>query len=165
MKSAESTYYAVANEVERFIREIGQVADDDADFSRQIHLFHSGYLDSHGVMELIVHLEEEFHIELKNDQLSDPAFVNIDGISAIVAAAFRQRVSAGAAFLAEYDTSSKSMRPRAVESKSEVEMVNVGRIPFAEPGAAEVNKLAVRPMQHANGHSARQLGRRTARRS
>jgi acyl carrier protein len=85
--------YAVANEVERFIREIGQVTDDDADFTRQVHLHHSGYLDSHGVVQLITYLEEKFQIKLTNEKISDPAFVTIDGISAIVTAMLQERLA------------------------------------------------------------------------
>lgn len=91
MENMRNADDAVADEVERFIREIGQVADDDADFTRQVHLHHSGYLDSHGVVQLIVHLEEKFQIELNREKISDPAFVNIDGISTIVTATLQER--------------------------------------------------------------------------
>jgi acyl carrier protein len=90
MKTRADTDHAVADEVERFIREVGQVADDDVDFTRQTHLFRSGYLDSLGTALLIAHIEDEFQLELSDDQLSDPAFQSIDGISAIIDAALRK---------------------------------------------------------------------------
>lgn len=92
METRENTDHAVADEVERFIREVGQVSDDDVDFTRQVQLFHSGYLDSLGVAQLIVHIEEEFQLKLSDDELSDPTFESIDGISAIVEAALRERL-------------------------------------------------------------------------
>lgn len=92
METRGNTDHAVADEVERFIREVGQVADDDVDFTRQTQLFYSGYLDSLGAAQLIAHIEEEFQLELSDDQLSDPAFESIDGISAIVDAALRERL-------------------------------------------------------------------------
>jgi acyl carrier protein len=91
METRGDTDHAVADEVERFIREVGQVADDDVDFTRQTQLFRSGYLDSLGTAQLIAHIEEEFQLELSDDELSDPAFQSIDGISAIVDAALRER--------------------------------------------------------------------------
>jgi acyl carrier protein len=90
METRENIDHAVADEVERFIREVGRVADDDVDFTRQVHLFRSGYLDSLGAAQLIAHIEEEFQLELRDDELSDPAFESIDGISAIVKAALRE---------------------------------------------------------------------------
>ena len=92
METRGNTDHAVADEVEQFIREVGQVADDDVDFTRQVQLFRSGYLDSLGAAQLIVHIEEEFQLQLSDDELSDPAFESIDGISAIVAAALRERL-------------------------------------------------------------------------
>ena len=93
METRGNTDHAVADELERFIREVGRVADDDVDFTRQVQLFHAGYLDSLGVTQLIVHIEEEFQLELSDEELSDPAFQSIDGISAIVEAALRERSS------------------------------------------------------------------------
>ncbi|HEX6449020.1 MAG TPA: phosphopantetheine-binding protein [Trebonia sp.] len=92
METRENTDHAVADEVERFIREVGQVSEDDVDFTRQVQLFCSGYLDSLGVAQLIAYIEEEFQLELSDDELSDPAFQSIDGISAIVEAALRERL-------------------------------------------------------------------------
>ena len=91
METRGNTDHAVADEVERFIRDVGQVADDDVDFTRQTQLFRSGYLDSLGAAQLLAHIEEKFQLELSDDELSDPAFQSIDGISAIVDAALRER--------------------------------------------------------------------------
>lgn len=93
METTRETWPSVAGELERFVREIGQVADDDADFTRQVHLTHSGYLDSHGMVELIVYIEKNFRIDLHDDELSDPGFMNIDGMSAAIEANLRDRAS------------------------------------------------------------------------
>ena len=95
METRENTDHAVADEVERFIREVGQVSDDDVDFTRQVQLFRSGYLDSLGVAQLIAYIEEEFQLELSDNELSDPAFESIDGISTIVETALRERLGSG----------------------------------------------------------------------
>jgi acyl carrier protein len=91
VESSGSDNHVVAEELERFVRAVGQVADDDPDFTREIHLLHSGYLDSRGVIDLIAHIEEHFRVELGDDDLSDPAFTNIDGMSGIIEAALRAR--------------------------------------------------------------------------
>jgi acyl carrier protein len=74
----------IAASLEEFIRREGRVEADDPDFSRQVNLFDAGYLDSLGVVHLITHLEVAFGLELSDEALADPAFVSIDGMSAIV---------------------------------------------------------------------------------
>ncbi|MFD5082167.1 phosphopantetheine-binding protein [Kitasatospora sp. NPDC058201] len=78
---------AIAEILERFVRTEGRVDDGDPEFTRQIDLFDSGYLDSLGTLHLIQHIEERFRFELGDDALGDPSFGSIDGISSIVAAA------------------------------------------------------------------------------
>ena len=82
---------AVAVTLEEFVRKEGRVNADDPDFTRQVNLFQSGYLDSLGTVHLIMLIEDVFQVELSDDVLADPAFVSIDGISAIVAAGLLTR--------------------------------------------------------------------------
>lgn len=75
---------SVAVSLEYFIREQFQVAADDAQFSRRVHLWDSGYVDSIGVAEVIAFLEGTFHVTVPEEALFSPDFVNIDGIARIV---------------------------------------------------------------------------------
>jgi acyl carrier protein len=72
---------------------VGRVPDDDPDFTHQAHLFRSGYLDSVGVVQLIDYIEVDLKLELNDEELSDPDFVTIDGISAIVSTRIRDRAA------------------------------------------------------------------------
>ncbi|MBZ6093504.1 acyl carrier protein [Streptomyces olivaceus] len=80
---------STADRVERFVRREGSVADDDPDFTRQVDLFRAGYLDSLGIVHLIAYLEREFGVRLGDDDLADPGFATIDGITALLDRAAR----------------------------------------------------------------------------
>jgi acyl carrier protein len=84
---------SAADRLEKFVRDIGQVSDDDTDFDRQVHLFDAGYVDSLGAIELIAHVESNFGIELTEEDLFDPRFSSIDGITAVAG----ERLAADAA--------------------------------------------------------------------
>lgn len=91
MSSRSTVAYAVAPEhvaadLEAFVRERFEVADDDAAFHRETRLWDEGYVDSTGTLELIAHLEERYQITLPDDVLHDPDFTTIDGIARCVAA-------------------------------------------------------------------------------
>lgn len=75
---------AVAASLEHFIRERFQVALDDSYFTRRVHLWDSGYVDSMGVAEVIDFLEETFHVTVPEEALFSPDFVHIEGIARIV---------------------------------------------------------------------------------
>ena len=74
----------VADRIEMFIREQFDVGEKDARFSRNVHLFEEGYIDSIGVAELVVFLEEEFEVRLPEQALMSDEFSTIDGIVQIV---------------------------------------------------------------------------------
>jgi acyl carrier protein len=74
----------VADRIEMFIRERFDVGEKDARFSRRVHLFEEGYIDSIGVAELVEFLEEEFEIRLPEQALMSDEFSTIDGIVQIV---------------------------------------------------------------------------------
>lgn len=75
---------AVAVSVEHFIREQFQVTADDAHFSRRVHLWDAGYVDSIGIAEVIAFLEETFNVSVPEEALFSPDFVHIDGIARII---------------------------------------------------------------------------------
>jgi acyl carrier protein len=75
---------AVARDLERFIRERFQIADDEAGFSRRVNLWEEGYVDSMGVVEVIAFLEQQFRVNLPEEVVFSPEFTNIDDIARFV---------------------------------------------------------------------------------
>jgi acyl carrier protein len=75
----------IAADLERFVREQFQVSDDDPFFSRTVHLWEEGYVDSAGAVQTIAYLESRYGVELAHDALNDPAFTHIEGIARTVA--------------------------------------------------------------------------------
>lgn len=76
----------VADQIEAFVRGAGQVAPDDPQFSQDVQLFEAGYLDSLGVVRLIVFIESTFNLTLRDETLLDPRFTTIAGIGELVSA-------------------------------------------------------------------------------
>jgi acyl carrier protein len=70
--------------IEAFIRGQFDVGMSDPRFRRDADLFEQGYVDSVGVAELVAFLEEEFGIEIPEEDLMSEEFSNIDGITRIV---------------------------------------------------------------------------------
>jgi len=83
----------LASEIEAFIRERFQIPANDPGFSRRSSLWDDGYVDSIGVLELIVHIETSFDLKLPDEALFDPAFTTIDGIATIVHGLDTQRTA------------------------------------------------------------------------
>jgi acyl carrier protein len=75
---------AVADELEQFIRETFHVTADDDLFTRQVHLYQEGYVDSAGVVETIAHLELTWDINIPPTAVFDPRFTHIDGMAQYV---------------------------------------------------------------------------------
>jgi methoxymalonate biosynthesis acyl carrier protein len=73
--------HAVAEELERFVRDTFHVTPDDDLFSRQVHLYQEGYVDSAGVVETIAHLEQTWGVSIPPTAVFDPRFTHIDGIA------------------------------------------------------------------------------------
>ena len=76
---------AIADRIEKFLREQYFIADDDPGFTRTVDIYESGYVDSVGVVELLAFIDEEFGIEVPETELLSDEFSNIDGIARIVA--------------------------------------------------------------------------------
>lgn len=77
----------MAARIESFIRQHFRIADDDRGFSRDAHLFESAYVDSAGVVELIMFLESTFRVTLEDEQIFSEQFTSINGIATLLAAA------------------------------------------------------------------------------
>jgi acyl carrier protein len=88
----------LVSRLEQFVRQRFRVLDDDPAFTRDAHLFESGYLDSVGIIELIVFIESTFCVELDDAEIFDERFTSIHGISSVIHESLAGRVSASGAF-------------------------------------------------------------------
>lgn len=77
---------AVADELEQFIRRTFHVPPDDDLFTREVHLYQEGYVDSVGVVETIAHLEQTWGVAIPPTAVFDPLFTHIDGMARYVVA-------------------------------------------------------------------------------
>jgi acyl carrier protein len=75
----------VAARVESFVRETFDVAPQDPNFGRELDLFEYGYVDSVGLTELLAFIEDEFSIEVPEDELLSDEFVSINGMARVIA--------------------------------------------------------------------------------
>jgi D-alanine--poly(phosphoribitol) ligase subunit 2 len=82
-----TTTDAIADTLDGFVRDTGQIEPDDAYFSRDVHLFDTGYLDSLGALRVLEFLEATYRIELSGQALADPQFSSVNGMAHIVACA------------------------------------------------------------------------------
>lgn len=80
------SWETVAEELEQFIRETFHVTAGDDLFTRQVHLYQEGYVDSVGVVETIAHLERTWNISIPPTAVFDPRFTHIDGMAQYVVA-------------------------------------------------------------------------------
>jgi len=85
------SFQAIADELEQFIRQTFHVTADDDLFTRHIHLYQEGYVDSVGVVETIAHLEQTWGISIPPTAVFDPRFTHIDGMAQYVLALERPR--------------------------------------------------------------------------
>lgn len=74
----------IADRIENFVRNEFRVAHADSGFTRDTHLFDSGFVDSTGVVELVSFIESTFDVEIPDEDLFSDAFTTIDGISTVV---------------------------------------------------------------------------------
>ena len=87
---------AVLADLDLFVRKVGDVAVNDDEFGPEVDLFHCGYLDSLGIASLINHIENHFEVQLRDEDLSDPGFHTLHGISnIIISAALRHTADRG----------------------------------------------------------------------
>jgi D-alanine--poly(phosphoribitol) ligase subunit 2 len=74
-----------AGRIEAFVRETFDVSPGDPGFSRDVDLFDGGYVDSVGFTELLAFIEEQFGIEVPEDELLSDEFLSIDGMGRVLA--------------------------------------------------------------------------------
>jgi acyl carrier protein len=74
----------VADAIEAFIRREFRIAASGIPFSRDEHLFEGGFVDSAGVVELILFIESTFNVKLGDEQVFSEQFTSINGIAEIV---------------------------------------------------------------------------------
>jgi methoxymalonate biosynthesis acyl carrier protein len=60
---------AVLEQLDTFVRKRFDVAGDDPDFTKDVHLFDYGYLDSFGAQALIEHVETTYQIKVSDTDL------------------------------------------------------------------------------------------------
>jgi acyl carrier protein len=59
----------ILEQLESHIRERYEIADDDDEFTTDVHLFDYGYIDSIGATSLIAHIEATYGIQITNQDL------------------------------------------------------------------------------------------------
>lgn len=74
----------IEHRVEEFVRTQFSVSPTDPAFDRTADLFEGGYVDSVGVVELLEFLQEEFGVDIPDDDLLSDDFSTIAGIARIV---------------------------------------------------------------------------------
>jgi acyl carrier protein len=74
----------VAGRLESYVRRQFAVSARDTRFCRSAALFELGYVDSVGVVELLAFVQQEFGIQIPDDDLLSDEFSTLDGIARIV---------------------------------------------------------------------------------
>ncbi len=74
----------IEDRVEKFICAQFSVSPTDPGFDREVDLFEEGYVDSMGIVELLEFLNEEFNVEIPDDDLLSDDFSSIAGIARIM---------------------------------------------------------------------------------
>ena len=75
----EPTEQQVADDLEVFLRKEFPATAGDG-LRRDVDLFETGVVDSVGVAETLVHLEERYGVEIPDEVLLSDEFTSIDGI-------------------------------------------------------------------------------------
>jgi acyl carrier protein len=81
-----------ATAIEAFIRQHFRIVPDDPQFSRDAHLFEGGYVDSAGVVELLLFVESTMGVSLEDEQIFSDRFTTINGIAEMLHAGSRTAV-------------------------------------------------------------------------
>lgn len=75
----------IKDELRKYIIENFDVEPDDPDFSDDVHLFDYGFLDSLGATQTILFLEDTFHIEITQRDITLYPMNTIEEIASVVA--------------------------------------------------------------------------------
>ena len=81
-----------AASIETFIRHHFRIVPNDPQFSRDAHLFEGGYVDSAGVIELLMFVESTYGVSLDDEQIFSDRFTTINGIAELLHAGSRAAV-------------------------------------------------------------------------
>lgn len=74
----------IKNNLYEMIKEIYKIADDDDEFTTDVHLFDYGYIDSFGAVDLISRIEKTYNIEITNKDLMQFSLNTITEIAEFV---------------------------------------------------------------------------------
>ena len=81
----------IAAAVEAFIQREFRIIGSTESVFRDEHLFEGGYVDSAGVVELILFIESTFNVKLEDEHVFSECFTTINGIAALVAGSAAHR--------------------------------------------------------------------------
>jgi len=73
----------IETKIFRFIRKKFEI-DDDPDYTMDVNLFDYGYLDSLDATELIIHIEEEFGVEITPGDIMKYPMNTVNEIAEVV---------------------------------------------------------------------------------
>ena len=74
----------VKDTLRNYIVEHFEIDADDPDFSDDVHLFDYGFVDSLGATEIVLFLEDHFHIQITQKDITLYAMNTIDEIAEVV---------------------------------------------------------------------------------
>ncbi|HYH01456.1 MAG TPA: phosphopantetheine-binding protein [Terriglobales bacterium] len=74
----------VAKTIGVFIRRRFNVRDDDTQFTHDVHLWDSGYVDSLGVAEILGFLERQFEVRVPGDAMFRDDCTSVNGLARLV---------------------------------------------------------------------------------
>ena len=76
----------VSDRTEAYVRSHFRINGADNRFGPTVDLFQGGYVDSLGLVELLAFIEDEFGVEIPDDDLLSDDIARIEGIARIVCA-------------------------------------------------------------------------------
>jgi methoxymalonate biosynthesis acyl carrier protein len=83
------TREAITEGIEQFIRTEYLVSGTDPAFTREVHLFEFGFVDSVGFVELLEFIRARYGVELAGEQVFDEKVSSINGLSEVVWSSLR----------------------------------------------------------------------------
>jgi len=75
---------SIKDKLRHFIEDKLVVFPDEAEFTDADNIFEMGYVNSLFAMKLVNHIEEEFHLEIDNEELDMKNFYSIDRMTAFI---------------------------------------------------------------------------------
>ena len=72
--------YTVREKIRAIIESNLQIFDSDVEFSDDDHIFHKGFVDSLFAVKLLAYLEQEFNIQISNEDLNIEHFNSVNRI-------------------------------------------------------------------------------------